>query len=302
MDVLKTKEEIKNWLDEMRIEKYHINEDLTVNVDDRVDLDNKNLSEIPVKFGIINGSFYCDCNNLTSLKGCPKVVKGDFDCSYNKLKSLEYSPREIDGNFNCSCNKLKSLEGCSEIVNRNFNCEYNTNLTYEYLENFNFSFVKGKIYTDYANINKIEIINKYKIPSEENPYNKNFVSISKFTCKTKDIHNNTICFNLLTDIISTDKESNLITIHNDYRYVTCYIDKICRYTELKDMNDVLLFEKDRIKNMCTQEYFIINYIEGKYVAILEPNNKNIGYGAIIIPLFELLQEGTCMFYNENNKE
>ena len=68
------------------------------------------------------------------------------------------------------------------------------------------------------------------------------------------------------------------------------------------MNDVLLFEKDRIKNMCTQEYFIINYIEGKYVAILEPNNKNIGYGAIIIPLFELLQEGTCMFYNENNKE
>ena len=32
--------------------------------------------------------FYCNHNNLTTLKCCPQTVNGDFDCARNKLKSL----------------------------------------------------------------------------------------------------------------------------------------------------------------------------------------------------------------------
>ena len=35
---------------------------------------------------MINGSFYCYDNKLTSLEGSPEIVKGNFTCSRNKKK------------------------------------------------------------------------------------------------------------------------------------------------------------------------------------------------------------------------
>ena len=93
------KKEIKNGLDLIGITNYKINEDLTVDVNTGVYIDNKNLSEIPVKFGIINGNFNCSFNNLISLKGSPEIVGRSFDCSYNKLISLEYAPEIINRDF-----------------------------------------------------------------------------------------------------------------------------------------------------------------------------------------------------------
>jgi hypothetical protein len=75
-----TYKETKEWLDEMEIENYIINDDLTVDVNDDVNLVNKNLSYIPIKFGVINGGFYCSKNNLISLVGSPNIVKGNFYC------------------------------------------------------------------------------------------------------------------------------------------------------------------------------------------------------------------------------
>ena len=90
-----TKESIKGWLDSMEIKYYTINDDLTVDVDSDVDICDKNLTEIPVKFNKINGNFYCFYNKLTSLKGCPTTINGNFYCSYNKLEDINDLDIEI---------------------------------------------------------------------------------------------------------------------------------------------------------------------------------------------------------------
>ena len=70
--------------------KYRINNwslvDGLVNVDGGVNLYNRGLTELPLKFGTVTGSFDCDDTVLTSLVGCPLRVGGNFYCSYNKLK------------------------------------------------------------------------------------------------------------------------------------------------------------------------------------------------------------------------
>jgi hypothetical protein len=49
------------------IKNYIINPDRSIVVDGDLDLSFKGLSELPVRFGIVSGSFYCDNNKLTSL-------------------------------------------------------------------------------------------------------------------------------------------------------------------------------------------------------------------------------------------
>jgi len=123
--MLKTKEEIQAWLDEMRIKNYTINDDLTVDVDGTVKISNKKLVEIPVQFGIVVRDFDCSRNKLTSLKGSPRECVG-FYCSHNKLTSLVGAPQKC-WYFNCSNNKLTSLEFAPKECTE-FDC-YNNKLT-----------------------------------------------------------------------------------------------------------------------------------------------------------------------------
>ena len=82
-----------------------------------------------LKFRYRGGSFYCDGNELTSLKGAPSRVGGSFDCASNKLTSLEGAPSHVGGSFNCSNNELTSLNGAPSHVGGSFNCSNNNNLT-----------------------------------------------------------------------------------------------------------------------------------------------------------------------------
>jgi len=95
-----------------------------VNVDGDVHLDNIGLTELPLKFGTVTGTFDCRWNNLMSLVGCPNRVGGSFHCS-NNLRSLVGCPNRVGGNFNCSGNKLSSLEGCPKYVGSDFYCQWN---------------------------------------------------------------------------------------------------------------------------------------------------------------------------------
>jgi hypothetical protein len=81
-------ESIESICDRFFIENYNINVDGTVDVDGDVNLNNKKLKELPIKFGKVTGDFDCFDNNLTTLKGGPKEVGGGFFCSYNKLTTL----------------------------------------------------------------------------------------------------------------------------------------------------------------------------------------------------------------------
>jgi hypothetical protein len=92
---------IEKWLDEMEINNYVINDDLTIDVDGPVYLNYKNLVKFPdyIQFGKVNGYFDCRLNNLTNLRGSPITVYGSYSCDNNKLNSLEGCPKKVNGNY-----------------------------------------------------------------------------------------------------------------------------------------------------------------------------------------------------------
>ncbi len=113
------------------IRQYTINDDMSISVNGNVDLSDKNLKSIPIKFKEVTGYFYCGYNQLTSLEYCPETV-GGFSCSNNQLTSLKYCPETVGGNFYCGYNQLASLKYCPETVGGHFFCSYNqlTSLKY----------------------------------------------------------------------------------------------------------------------------------------------------------------------------
>jgi hypothetical protein len=111
---------IKDWLDEMDIVGYTINDDYTIDIlrygilIGSVNLKGKNLKKFPdyIQFNRVQGYFDCDDNELTSLRGCPTYIANDsyFGCEHNRLTSLQYCPLEC-GDFYCSGNtKVFTIE------------------------------------------------------------------------------------------------------------------------------------------------------------------------------------------------
>jgi hypothetical protein len=107
------------------IKNYTINPDGTVDVVDDVNLSDKRLKKLPLKFGKVAGDFYCHRNQLTTLEGAPKVVGGNFGYSNNKLTTLEGAPKVVGGGFYCHYNKLTTLEGAPKVVGGSFYCSNN---------------------------------------------------------------------------------------------------------------------------------------------------------------------------------
>lgn len=116
------KQEIKNWLSYYNITKYTINDDLTVDVNFKVNLSG-GITSLPFQFGAVNGDFSCSYNYLTSLKNCPRVVTGNFFCHSNKLTSLEHCPKIVNGTFWCHDNLLTSLEHAPKVITGSFHCD-----------------------------------------------------------------------------------------------------------------------------------------------------------------------------------
>jgi hypothetical protein len=61
-----------------------------------VDMENMNLTEIPIKFGVVGGSFFCGINNLTTLKNCPDYIEGNFYFPGNNLTEYFKNIKEED--------------------------------------------------------------------------------------------------------------------------------------------------------------------------------------------------------------
>ena len=124
-----SKEEIIAWLEQYDIENYTLIPDLqsgfVVSVAGDVNLRNKKLEAIPLKFNIVRGNFDCSNNILTSLRNCPASVGGSFYCYHNRLNSLKYCPKVVGGEFYCGYNQLTSLQYCPQTIHENFACNYN---------------------------------------------------------------------------------------------------------------------------------------------------------------------------------
>jgi hypothetical protein len=123
--LFESKEYIESICNKFGIKNWTLNEDGSIDVDGDVNLQNKRLNKLPLKFRNVSGYFDCSYNNLISLEGCPESVSGHFFCFNNNLTSLEGSPKSVGGHFYCYYNDLTSLEGSPKSVGRNFNCSYN---------------------------------------------------------------------------------------------------------------------------------------------------------------------------------
>ena len=94
---MNTKEGIEYWLDKMEIENYHINKDLTIDVNGDVDID-KEIETLPVKFGIIKGDVSYNGRYYTNIA---KKIYGDLFFTNDEFIDTEEEDilKEVDFSF-----------------------------------------------------------------------------------------------------------------------------------------------------------------------------------------------------------
>ena len=85
-----SRQDIDSICQKYGIKNYTINEDGSIDVDGDVDLSNRKLIELPLKFRNVNGNFYCSWNELTSLEGFPTLFRATMviDISDNPVKEV----------------------------------------------------------------------------------------------------------------------------------------------------------------------------------------------------------------------
>lgn len=121
------------------IQDWTINEDGLVDVlsDKIVLLNNEGLTEIPLKFGKVNGDFNLGHNKLTSLEGCPHTVLGAFSCYNNQLTSLKGGPKSVGGlRYQAGKNNITSFEGFPESHKSNMVLNVDGNPVFEVVNLF----------------------------------------------------------------------------------------------------------------------------------------------------------------------
>ena len=131
---------------------YTINPDGSIDVDDIINLFNKQLIKLPLKFNKVNSSFACNYNKLTSLEGSPVEVNGSFWCNDNKLTSFEFAPKIIRGIFDCRSNNIKTFEYFPSFVKGGFYCSDNPIY---------------KVWELFGDTTKIELLNDFDIFRDE---------------------------------------------------------------------------------------------------------------------------------------
>ena len=112
--------EIDSLCEKYGIEDYIINSDGTIDVNNKVDLRERDLTKIPLKFRNVRGDFYCINNSLTSLVNSPKEVIGNFSFGNNRVSSFKDVP-DIKGYLGCYNNLITSLD---DLVWKNFDKIY----------------------------------------------------------------------------------------------------------------------------------------------------------------------------------
>jgi len=111
---------IKTWLERCGIEKYIINNDLTITVNGNVNLDSFKFGNFPdyIQFRDVYGWFDINSDKMTSLRGCPSYVQDFFSCSNNYLESLDFAPKNINGSFYCAYNYKISKDDIEEYLQK----------------------------------------------------------------------------------------------------------------------------------------------------------------------------------------
>lgn len=118
------KQRIKNFLSEIGVRNYNINEKLKVDTWQSVKI-RKKMSKLPIEFDCIIGDFDISDCGLESLYGCPDYIEGNFICVDNNLLDLKNGPTTVSGNYDVKKSGLYSLVGAPDYIKRDFDCSYN---------------------------------------------------------------------------------------------------------------------------------------------------------------------------------
>lgn len=190
---------IKEICNRYSIRNYSINSDESIDVNESVYLYGKYLSELPLKFNKVVGSFDCHNNLLTSLEGSPKSVSGNFLCYENRLTNLGGSPEEVGGDFWCHENRLNNLIGGPSNVGGRYWC-YGNNLnsllgSAIYIGGeFNYHLNDNLPYDIRVNSNNIKRIlekqDDYQIWNSDGSFNKGRFEQLMIEIQDEDIENN----------------------------------------------------------------------------------------------------------------
>ena len=100
--------EIIKLCKEYNITKYTINDDYSIDVDGHVDLANKNLTKIPIRFNKVTGYFSCVGNQLVDLENAPRRVERNFMCQHQyqgSFISLKGAPDYVGFRFDFNDNE-----------------------------------------------------------------------------------------------------------------------------------------------------------------------------------------------------
>ena len=92
-------QDVEEILQKLNIKDYTINNDLSVDVDNDVELDGRILTKIPIKFNKVEGDFSCHSCKLITLENSPVSVGRDYNCGYNLITSYQHAPREVGNRF-----------------------------------------------------------------------------------------------------------------------------------------------------------------------------------------------------------
>lgn len=88
---------------------------MQVDVDGDVNLSDKGIKNMPIKFREVKGNFNISVNRLETLENMPIRVGGDFDVSTNLLKSLIGCPNDIGGDLDATKNNIKDTNGIGDV-------------------------------------------------------------------------------------------------------------------------------------------------------------------------------------------
>ena len=137
---------IKEFIKRHKIKEYeyHINSDLSVNLNTNVSIKKDDLvdGKLPFKFNEVIGTMWLSDLGLETLENAPKIVHGCFVLYQNKLKdfiggpevvmenftanfnnsliSLDGSPKKVGGDYSiCFCGGLKDIKGISPEIGGN---------------------------------------------------------------------------------------------------------------------------------------------------------------------------------------
>jgi hypothetical protein len=103
---------IEKWLKENDVRNYNINDDLTIDVNNCLDLNNRrDIIKFPDYIQFNETKYYVSLTNcnLTSLKGCPQIINDHFFCDDNSIISLEGCPTYVKGEFFFQYNRNKKF-------------------------------------------------------------------------------------------------------------------------------------------------------------------------------------------------